>query len=74
MQEELKALKDNYNWDLVDLPTGKRPINCKWVYKIKYNADGSIERFKARLVAKGSVKLNELILLKPLLLWSSSLK
>ncbi|KAL8135550.1 hypothetical protein AgCh_010259 [Apium graveolens] len=53
MNKELLALHQNKTWELVSLPTGKKPIGCKWVYKIKCKADGSIERFKARLVAKG---------------------
>lgn len=53
MNQELKALKDNRTWSLVDLLAGKTPIGCKWVFKIKYKANGEVERYKARLVAKG---------------------
>jgi len=56
MKEELDALDKNKTWDLVDedtiLKSGKRVIGCKWVYKLKRNADGS-RRFKARLVIRG---------------------
>ena len=53
MNEELNALIKNNTWDLVDLPPEKSVVGCKWLYKIKTHADGSVERYKARLVAKG---------------------
>jgi hypothetical protein len=56
MEEEMHALAENETWDLVDAAKGVKPIRCKWVYKVKYNADGSINRYKARLVAKGYVQ------------------
>ena len=33
--------------------SGKKPISCKWVYRVKYNPDGTIQRFKAHLVIRG---------------------
>jgi len=53
MNKEFQALFDNHTWDVVSLPPGKKPIACKWVYKVKFRADGHIERLKARLVVKG---------------------
>lgn len=53
MNEEMKALQKNSTWEVVDLPEGKIPVGCRWVFTIKYKADGTIERCKARLVAKG---------------------
>lgn len=52
MNDELKALQDNKTWVLMPLPQGKRPIGCRWVYKVKLRQDGGVERYKARLVAK----------------------
>ncbi|KAM1740365.1 hypothetical protein ACFX11_015945 [Malus domestica] len=53
MDAELLALDQQNTWTLTRLPPGHRAIGCKWVYKIKYHSDGTIERYKARLVAKG---------------------
>jgi histone deacetylase 1/2 len=53
MDAEYKALMHNKTWHLVTPPRGKNTIDCKWVYKVKRKADGSVDRYKARLVAKG---------------------
>ncbi|CAL9009341.1 unnamed protein product, partial [Prunus brigantina] len=53
MDEELRALRKNSTWELVELPRGKKVVGCKWVFTIKHKADGSVDRYKARLVAKG---------------------
>ncbi|PKI42604.1 hypothetical protein CRG98_037017 [Punica granatum] len=47
MAKEIKALESNGTWTIEDLPPGKRPIACKWVYKTKRRVDGSIKRYKA---------------------------
>ena len=52
MDKEIQALENNHTWDVTTLLPGKSPIGCKWVYKVKFNPDGSVERYKARLVAK----------------------
>ncbi|CAL1371986.1 unnamed protein product [Linum trigynum] len=57
MSKEIYALELNGTWTLVQLPPGKRAIAPKWVYKIKFNPDGTIERYKARLVAKGYTQI-----------------
>lgn len=53
MRVEIDALEATHTWSLTDLPPGKQPIGCKWVYIVKLNPDDSIESYKARLVAKG---------------------
>ena len=51
--DEYQSLLDNDTWDLVKLPRGRKVIGCKWVFKVKHDGDGEVERFKGRLVAKG---------------------
>ncbi|RVW68648.1 Retrovirus-related Pol polyprotein from transposon TNT 1-94 [Vitis vinifera] len=53
MKDEMKSMKDNGVWDLVELPKGVKPIGCKWIFKTKRDSKGNIVRYKARLVAKG---------------------
>ncbi|GMJ03321.1 hypothetical protein HRI_004001300 [Hibiscus trionum] len=53
VHNEFTALTTNDTWDLVSLPLGKHAIGCKWIFRIKHNPDGTVNRFKARLVAKG---------------------
>ena len=53
VEDELQAIRDNDVYELAELPPGRKAIGCKYVFKIKRNADGSVERYKARLVAKG---------------------
>jgi hypothetical protein len=50
---ELEALTKTGTLKIVDLPPKVKPIGCRWVYRVKYKSDGSVERYKARLVAKG---------------------
>ncbi|MCO5605769.1 hypothetical protein L7F22_059953 [Adiantum nelumboides] len=54
MNEEMVALYGNETWELMPLPKGRKPIGgCRWVYKVKHNSDGSVNRYQAKLVAKG---------------------
>ena len=53
MDKEIEALEVTNTSSLVPLPLSESPIGCKWVYRVKYLLDGSIERYKARLVVKG---------------------
>lgn len=53
IQNEYQSLIKNGTWTLCELPKGRNAISCKWVFKIKYKADGQIDKYKARLVARG---------------------
>ena len=51
--EEYNSLMKNHTWDLAELPEGKYIAGCKWIFKVKRNADGSVDWYKARLVTQG---------------------
>ncbi|KAK2402146.1 putative mitochondrial protein [Trifolium repens] len=53
MNEELRSIEKNKTWDLCNLPSDKKAIDVKWVYKAKQNPEGKIIKYKARLVVKG---------------------
>ncbi|GJU00934.1 ribonuclease H-like domain-containing protein [Tanacetum coccineum] len=53
MNQEIEALNRNNTWVITELPENTKAIGYKWIYKVKYKANGDVERFKARLVAKG---------------------
>ena len=50
---ELKSLDDARTWNMVERPKNTNVVSCKWVFKIKKNAAGEIDKYKARLVAHG---------------------
>ena len=50
VQDEMDSIVGKNTWVLADLPTGCKPLGCKWIFKKKMKVDGSIDKFKARLV------------------------
>ena len=58
MKDEIQALHDNETWELVSRPTDINIVGSKWVYRIKYKEDGTVDRYKARLVAKGFMQVS----------------
>ena len=52
MKDEINAIERNETWQLTDLPPHKREIGVKWVFRTKFNPDGSVFKYKARLVVK----------------------
>ena len=53
MTEELLALEANKIWELIPTPAKASVIGNKWIYSVKVNFDGSLDRYKVRLVAQG---------------------
>ncbi|KAF0722124.1 hypothetical protein Ae201684P_020081 [Aphanomyces euteiches] len=57
MDEEYQALVDNGVWRLMALPKGRKALKSKWIWKVKYQPNGDVERFKARLCIKGFLQI-----------------
>ncbi|CAB4033849.1 Hypothetical predicted protein [Paramuricea clavata] len=62
MQAEYESLMDNKinTWTLVDEPEDQQVLPGKWVYKVKYGANGQVDTLKARYVAKGYAQIEDL--------------
>ena len=57
MQAEYDSLLDNNTWTLVNKPEDQQALPGKWVFKVKYGANGQVDKFKARYVAKGYAQI-----------------
>ena len=60
MMEELQTIEKNQTWFLTELPVNKKPIDVKWIFKLKLNPDGTISKRKARLVTRGFLQRKSL--------------
>jgi hypothetical protein len=47
MEDEIRSMSINKVWDLEEISKGAKIVGCKWVYKMKCDSKGNIERFKA---------------------------
>lgn len=65
MEEEHAALLGNNTWDLVPRPTKANIVTGKWVFKHKFHADGTLERYKTRWVLRGFTQCLELTSMRP---------
>ncbi|XP_069146882.1 uncharacterized protein [Solanum lycopersicum] len=67
MQAEISALESNQTWQVVPLPTHKKVIGCKWIFKIKYHASGEIDGLRHVLWQKDLIKKKAWTIRKPFL-------
>ena len=53
MRSEMSSLAKNETWELIPRPKDKNIVGNRWIFKLKQNTDGTVNRHKARLVAQG---------------------
>ena len=46
MEDEMRSMGRNKVWELEEIPKGAKTVGCKWIYKMKYDSKGNIERYK----------------------------
>ena len=56
INDEVESILQNHTWELVDLPSGSKPLGYKWIFKKKMKENGSIDKYKVILVIKGYKK------------------
>ena len=54
VNSEIESIMHNNTWELTNLPSGVKPLSCKWIFTKKRKVDGSIDKYKARLVVRGN--------------------
>ena len=59
MREEMSVLDKNKTWEIIERPKGKNIVDCKWIFTLKYKADGSLKGHKTKLIAKGYTQTYE---------------
>ncbi len=59
INEELKSLQKNNIWNLTTLPPNQNVVGYKWIFKLNFNANGTIAKYKEKLVAKGILNNNK---------------
>ncbi|GBM63704.1 hypothetical protein AVEN_147636-1 [Araneus ventricosus] len=53
MEEELGVLKERNVYDIVQQPQNTKVIGCRWIFKLKQDSKGTVQKYQARLVAQG---------------------
>ena len=72
MKSKIESMIINNVWILIDPPEGVKPIECKWIFKKKKNADGKVETYKVRLISTVTISIMILTMMRYFLLWQCS--